>query len=153
QASGGSAANTAIAASYFGANCFFSCRVADDETGQFYVKDIQMAGVDTNMATQRPERVSGTCVVMVTQAAVGSMHTYMWITEDVSVDDLDEAAIKDSDYVYMEGYLVTSATARREAVRLRELARANNTKVSLTFSDPAMAQFLRDRLKEVIGEG
>jgi len=153
QASGGSAANTAIAASYFGANCFFSCRVADDETGQFYVKDIQMAGVDTNMATQRPEGVSGTCVVMVTPDAERTMHTYLGIAEDVSVDDLDEAAIKASDYVYIEGYLVTSATARPAAVRLRELARANNTKVSLTFSDPAMAQFFRDGLKEVIGEG
>lgn len=153
RASGGSGANTAIAASYFGAKCFFSCRVADDETGQFYVSDIQAAGVDTNMAGERPEGVSGTCVVMVSPDAERTMHTYLGIAEDVSVDDLDEAAVKASDYVYIEGYLVTSDTARPAAVRLRELARENNTKVSLTFSDPAMAQFFRDGLKEVIGEG
>ncbi len=153
RASGGSAANTVIAASYFGAKCFFSCRVADDETGAFYVRDIQAAGVNTNMAGQRPEGVSGTCVVMVTPDAERTMYTYLGIAEEVSIEDIDEAAVKASDYVYIEGYLVTSATARPAAKHLAELARANNTKVSLTFSDPAMAEFFRDGLKEVIGPG
>lgn len=154
RASGGSAANSVIAASYFGARCFFSCRVADDETGLFYVNDMQAAGIDTNMiGQQRPEGISGTCVVMVTPDAERTMYTYLGIAEEVSVSDLNEAAIKASDYVYIEGYLVTSDTARAAAKRLRQIARDNGTKVSLTFSDPAMAQFFREGLKDVIGDG
>src|SRR5699024_5062300 len=63
-ASGGSAANTAIAASYFGARTFYSCRVANDATGRFYVQDLQAAGVATNMADNRPDGTSGTWVVI-----------------------------------------------------------------------------------------
>src|SRR5690606_1513845 len=40
RASGGSAANTIIAASYFGCRNFYSCKVADDENGHFYLNDI-----------------------------------------------------------------------------------------------------------------
>ena len=42
RASGGSAANTVIAASYFGANNFYSCKVADDDNGQFYLRICRM---------------------------------------------------------------------------------------------------------------
>lgn len=155
RASGGSAANTAIAASYFGANCYYSCRLADDETGQFYVQDLKAAGVDTNMTTRRPveEGVSGTCVVMVTPDAERTMHTYLGISANVSNDDLDEDAIKRSKYVYIEGYLVTSDNARAAARQLRELGKKHGAKVALTFSDPAMAQFFSDGLSEVIGDG
>src|SRR5262245_13341701 len=40
RASGGSAANSVIAARYFGATAFYSCRVADDEDGRFYLADL-----------------------------------------------------------------------------------------------------------------
>jgi len=46
RASGGSAGNTIIAASYFGAKTFFSGKVAADENGDFYMKDMQDAGVE-----------------------------------------------------------------------------------------------------------
>ena len=39
QASGGSAANTLIAAANFGAQVFYSCKVANDALGQFYHSD------------------------------------------------------------------------------------------------------------------
>ena len=40
RASGGSAANSIIAASYFGAKTFYSCKVANDENGTFYLNDL-----------------------------------------------------------------------------------------------------------------
>ena len=36
RASGGSACNSIIAACYFGAKAFYSCKVANDENGQFF---------------------------------------------------------------------------------------------------------------------
>ena len=55
RACGGSAANTIIGASYFGAKTFYTCNVASDETGDFYVADLKAAGVDTNMDGARDE--------------------------------------------------------------------------------------------------
>ncbi len=43
---GGSACNTIVAASRFGAATFFSGKVADDDEGIFFVKDLNRAGVD-----------------------------------------------------------------------------------------------------------
>ena len=41
RASGGSACNTAVAAQYFGARTYYACRVADDDTGHFFVDDLR----------------------------------------------------------------------------------------------------------------
>ncbi|HBS41627.1 MAG TPA: adenosine kinase, partial [Oceanospirillales bacterium] len=64
RACGGSAANSVIAASYFGANVFYTCNVADDEAGDFYVAHIRAAGVDTNMDGERDFGITGKCLVM-----------------------------------------------------------------------------------------
>ena len=47
-ACGGSAANTVIAVAQFGGQGYFSCSVADDITGQFFVSDLQQTGIHTN---------------------------------------------------------------------------------------------------------
>lgn len=153
QTCGGSAANTTIAARYFGSRCFYSCKVADDDTGALFVRELQAAGVDTNMAGERPAGISGTCLVMVTPDAERTMNTFLGISESVGEADLDLAALRASRYAYIEGYLVTSPSARAASIRLRELARENGTRVALTFSDPSMVRFFRDGLLEMIGDG
>ena len=59
RAGGGSAANTIFAAQYLGAKTFYSCNVANDETGDFYVKDLTAAGIDTNLGNDRAGGVTG----------------------------------------------------------------------------------------------
>ena len=41
KASGGSAANSLIAAAQMGSKCFYSCKVADDDLGHFYMNDLE----------------------------------------------------------------------------------------------------------------
>lgn len=152
KASGGSAANTIIASSYFGANSFYSCKVASDELGDFYVADLLAAGVDSNVDDGRKEGITGKCLVMITPDAERTMNTYLGITETFSVDELHQSAIANSEYLYIEGYLVTSDTGRHAAIEARKIAEKNAVKTALTFSDPAMVQFFKDGLKEMIGE-
>lgn len=152
KASGGSAANTIIANSYFGGKSFYSCKVASDELGDFYVKDLLAAGVDSNVADGRQEGITGKCLVMVTPDAERTMNTFLGITESFSVEELHESALKDSEYLYIEGYLVTSDTGRHAAIESRKIAEQNGVKTALTFSDPAMVQFFKDGLKEMVGE-
>jgi len=152
KASGGSAANTIIANSYFGGQSFYSCKVSNDDLGDFYVKDLMAAGVDSNVGDGRKDGITGKCLVMVTSDAERTMNTYLGITETFSVDELHQSAIVDSEYLYIEGYLVTSNTGRHAAIEARKIAEENNVKTALTFSDPAMVQFFKDGLKEMIGE-
>ncbi len=151
KASGGSAANTIIANSYFGGKSFYSCKVANDELGDFYVKDLLAAGVDSNVGDGRKEGITGKCLVMVTPDAERTMNTYLGITETFSIDEIHESAMLDSEYLYIEGYLVTSETGRHAAIECRKLAEKHGVKTALTFSDPAMVQFFKDGLKEMIG--
>lgn len=151
KASGGSAANTIIATSYFGGKSFYSCKVANDELGDFYVNDLQEAGVDSNVDDGRKDGITGKCLVMITPDAERTMNTYLGITANFSVDELHLSAIKDSEYLYIEGYLVSSDTGRHAAIEARKVAEESGVKTALTFSDPAMVQFFKDGLKEMIG--
>lgn len=153
KASGGSAANTIIAVSHFGGNSYYSCKVANDATGDFYVKDLAAAGVDTNLKADRESGVSGKCIVMVTPDAERTMHSFLGISETVSAKELDEQAIQQSQFVYLEGYLVTSETGRAAAIKARQIAETNNIKTALTFSDPNMVSFFKDGLNEMLGNG
>lgn len=153
KASGGSAANTIIAASYFGCNNVYSCKVANDENGQFYINDLKAAGVDYPSHITPPEGITGKCLVMITPDAERTMNTFLGISETLSSAELDLKAIAHSDYVYIEGYLVTSPSGRAAAIELRKRAEASNTRTAISLSDPAMVQFFRDGLAEMIGEG
>ena len=152
-ASGGSGANTIIAANYFGCDNFYSCKVADDDNGRFYLQDIKDAGVAYPNHLPAAEGITGKCLVMITPDAERSMNTFLGISETVSVNELQRDAIAAAEYVYIEGYLVSSTTGRAAAIELRKLAQANNTRTSLSLSDPAMVQFFRDGLVEMIGDG
>lgn len=153
QTSGGSACNTVVATQLFGGRSYYACKVADDATGDIFVQDLQAAGVDTNMAAGREQGVSGKCLVMITPDAERTMNTYLGISQSVSTAELDEAAIAASKYVYLEGYLVSADNARQAAVELRKTAEKHGVKTALTFSDPAMVQFFRDGLNEMLGDG
>lgn len=151
RASGGSAANSVIAASYFGANSFYSCRFADDDNGQFYRQDMLDAGVSLPEDSGSAPGITGKCLVMITPDAERTMNTYLGISETISTKELHEPAIKASEYIYIEGYLVTSTTGRAAAIELRRLAQQHGVKTSLSLSDPAIAEHFRDGLLEILG--
>lgn len=148
---GGSAANTVIAVAQMGGKCFYSCKVANDSFGDFYALDLTETGVDSNLASKRPEGTTGKCLVLITPDAERSMNTFLGITATFSEEQLVESALKDSQWLYIEGYLVTSPTGQAAAVKARELAETNGVKTALTFSDGAMVKFFGDGLKKMLG--
>jgi len=152
-ACGGSAANTVIGLSYFGGKAFYTCKVADDEHGHFYMDDMHSAGVATNIKGVMEEGVTGKCLVMVSDDAERTMNTYLGASETLSEKDLDLEAIKASEYLYIEGYLVTSDIARVAVKKAYVTALENGVKVALTFSDPAMVKYFKDGMKEMVGDG
>ena len=152
KACGGSAANTIIAVTQFGGKSYYSCKVASDDTGTFFLDDLKKCGVTTNLGDERENGVTGKCLVMVTPDADRTMNTFLGITEEVSPNELDEDAIRNSEYVYLEGYLVTSPTGRAAAIAARKIAEKAGVKTALTFSDPNMVEFFKDGLTEMLGK-
>lgn len=151
---GGSAANTITAVAQLGSKAFYSCKVANDATGEYFLDDLANSGVQTNLTRDAlAAGHTGKCIVLVTPDAERSMNTFLGITREISVAELDESALKDSQYVYIEGYLVPEVNARAAAIKAREVAQAAGVKTSLTLSDANMVKFFKDPLLEIIGEG
>jgi sugar/nucleoside kinase (ribokinase family) len=157
RASGGSGANSIIGASYFGAKTFYSCKVSDDDNGNFYLKDMASAGVVCNRndqphASGANTGVTGKCLVLITPDAERTMLTHLGISATLSENELDLSAAKNSEYIYLEGYLVTSPGAKAAAIKLRQAAEAHQVKTAISLSDPGMVEFFGDGLKEMIGD-
>ena len=152
KAGGGSAANTLFAANYFGSSCFYSCKVADDTSGQFFRDDLTQAGIGSNL-TELEAGTSGKCLVLVTPDAERTMNTFLGISEEVGERELDFTALADSKLLYLEGYLVTSPSGQAAAIAARKYAEENGIKTALTFSDPAMVMHFKDGLGAMLGDG
>ena len=149
---GGSAGNTVVALAQLGGKAFYSCRVADDELGDFYTKDLIANGVATNLThTKPPEGQTGSCMVMVTPDAERSMSTFLGATADI-----DETALHPHDIVkarvyYMEGYLAASPTGLYAAIKGRAIAAQAGVKLATTLSDMSMINFCRPGLDAMVG--
>ncbi|TXH49537.1 MAG: adenosine kinase [Cellvibrionales bacterium] len=151
--SGGSAANSVIAASYFGAKTFYSCKVANDDNGNFYHHDMQVAGVACNGIEPSAAGETGKCLERTTPDRERTMLLHLGISETLCSQTLNAAAIAQTQYAYIEGYLVTSPTGRAAAIQLRETAEQHGVKTALSLSDPGMVEFFGDGLREMIGGG
>ncbi|MEH6591082.1 MAG: adenosine kinase [Halioglobus sp.] len=151
-ASGGSGGNSVIATALFGSPSFMSCKVANDADGDIYLNDLKAAGVDHSMNGSREEGITGKCLVMITPDAERSMNTYLAINDTLSTEQLDAEAIAASEWVYIEGYRVTSDSSLEAAVKTREVAEAAGVKTALSFSDPGMVEFFREGMQQIIGD-
>jgi sugar/nucleoside kinase (ribokinase family) len=149
---GGSAGNTVVALAQFGGKAFYSCRVADDELGDFYTKDLLSHGVATNLThTKAPPGQTGSCMVMVTPDAERSMSTFLGATADIDESALHPQDIVKSQVYYMEGYLAASPTGSAAAVKGRAIAKAAGVKLATTLSDMSMINFCRPGLDAMVG--
>jgi sugar/nucleoside kinase (ribokinase family) len=149
---GGSAGNTVVALNQFGGKSFYSCLVAKDELGKFFLDDIKRNGVDTNLTYENcPEGHSGRCLVMTSPDAHRTMNTFLGVSSFLSPEQLDEQAIKNSSYVYLEGYLVASPKGLEALKAAKKIAEKNKIDVALTFSDPSMVKYFDSQMKEVVG--
>ncbi|WP_258102382.1 adenosine kinase [Marinoscillum pacificum] len=149
---GGSAANTIVAASMLGGKCFYSCKVANDGDGHFFLKELTDIGIDTNLEKKELETgVTGKVLIMVTPDSERTMNTFLGISSEFGVKELDKEAISNSKYLFIEGYLVASESGRHAMKEAKKYAEENNIKVSLTFSDPSMVKYFRDEMEDVVG--
>ena len=149
---GGSVCNSVVAASSLGAKTFFSGKVADDSDGALYIKDLKDAGVAFHAAGQE-SGITGKCLVMVTDDAERTMNTFLGASEALSWREIDQASLLDSEWFYVEGYLVTGEVRTAATKAAVELAKANGIKIAVSLSDPFVVAEFGDAMRDVIGSG
>ena len=161
RSSGGSAANSLIAIAHLGGKTHFSCRVADDDLGHFYLQDLTTAGVahavtpkQVNPVMQQAEQQqTGRCLVFVTPDADRTMNTYLGISSQLATADIATSALAAARYLYLEGYLVSEADSLAAMQAAIRMAKENNTKIALTLSDPNIVKFFHAQIMALVEQG
>lgn len=152
KACGGSVANTMFTLQQMGAETYYSCKIGDDEAGDFFYQNLLSQGIHTNLHDNNRGGITGKCIVLVTPDADRTMNTYLGATANFSKDQLSEVALESAEYLYIEGYLVASPTGREAAIIARKMANERNIKTAISLSDPNMVTYFRDGLLEIIGD-
>lgn len=150
KACGGSAANTLFTLQQMGAKTFYSCKIGADEAGDFFYHNLISHGIHTNANEVEREGVTGKCIVLVTPDADRTMNTFLGATAKFSKAQLSEKALKNAEYLYIEGYLVATSLGCEAAMMARELAQKHNIKIALTLSDPNMVTYFKDGLCSIM---
>ena len=150
RACGGSGTNSIVAASLFGSKCFMSCIVSDDENGKFFLRDLSVNGVGHASKLIDSDLPSGQCLVMISDDAERTMCTNLGVNSEFSPNDVDERIIKNSEYLFLEGYLVASPKGYDSFKKAIELACKHGTKVALSLSDAFIVNTFEKELKELI---
>ena len=96
---------------------------------------------------------TGRCVVLVTPDSDPTLCTFLGISGELSARELVEDALRDSDYFYTEGYLVTSDNARCASIEAKRIAEVAGVKTAISLSDPNMVKFFKPGLLDMIGSG
>ena len=135
ESSGGSAANTCAVAAGLGAKVAFLGKVADDLLGRVFRHDITQAGVHYPTAPLRGGAPTARCLIVVTPDAQRTMNTYLGACVGFAPPDLDEDVIRDSNILYLEGYLYDPPQAQAAFLRAAAVAHEAGRTVALSLSD------------------
>lgn len=137
EASGGSAANTVAGVASLGGRAAYIGKVADDELGAAFTRDIRAIGVHFETPPLQDGPATARCLINVTPDATRSMSTFLGAAAMVTEADVDASAeaLRASKIVFMEGYLFDREDAKRAYVAAAEMAAAANRRTALTLSD------------------
>ena len=148
--SGGSAANTIVGVSSFGARAAFIGKVRADDPGHAFSHDIRAMGVHFPTAPAKEGPSTARCLVLVTPDGERTMNTYLGACQNLTPDDVDEALVQASAITYLEGYLWDPPAAKQAFLKAAAVAHAAGRRVALTLSDSFCVDRYRDEFLDLI---
>ena len=148
---GGSVANSLYALAQFGENVTFSGRISKDNIGATFEESLKFVGMQSAIK-QVDKGITGECIVLITPDHERTMYTYLGVSSDLSIEDVSKEAIINSEYLLIEGYLVTSDETNNVAKYCLDIANENNIKKIITLSDPNVVSFFKDNMMELINK-
>ena len=133
--SGGSAGNTVAGIASLGGTPAYMGKVKNDALGHTYHQDMKTQGVHFATSPATSGTPTGQCIILVTPDAQRSMNTYLGAAVEFTPNDIDADVIRNSQVIYLEGYLFDQPEAKKAFRHAASIARDAGRKVSLTLSD------------------
>ena len=103
--SGGSVANSIVGLSQLGNDVGFIGKINADELGQKYEEGLIKEKVKYFYKKKKEVLPTGTCLILITSDAERTMVTFLGVAGKISEKDINENAIKESEMIFLEGYL------------------------------------------------
>jgi len=103
--SGGSVANSIVGLSQLGNDVGFIGKINADDLGQKYEEGLIDEKVKYFYKKKKEISPTGTCLILITPDAERTMITFLGIAGKINEKDIDEKAVKESEMIFLEGYL------------------------------------------------
>jgi len=89
-------------------------------------------------------------IILITPDAQRTMCTYLGASIEFEPKDIDFSVLKESKYLYLEGYLWDSELAKNAFLKAAQIAHQSNTKIILSLSDSFCVDRHRESFLELI---
>ena len=129
--SGGSVANSIVGLSQLGNNVGFLGKINDDHLGQKYEEGLKKENVQYIYNKKKEPIPTGSCLILITPDSERTMCTYLGVSGKISDNDVNENDIKNSDLIFLEGYLWDEGDPKKAF----DKAIANAKKTAMSLSD------------------
>jgi sugar/nucleoside kinase (ribokinase family) len=103
--SGGSVANSIVGLSQLENKVGFIGKINADELGQKYEDGLIKEKVQYLYKKKIETSPTGTCLVLITPDAERTMLVFLGVAGKINEKDIDERAVKESEMIFLEGYL------------------------------------------------
>ena len=137
---GGSVANSIVGLSQLGNPVSFIGKVNNDELGNKYEKSLTNEKVKYCYQKKGEAIPTGTCLILITPDSERTMCTFLGIAGKINDKDIDENAAKNSELIFLEGYLWDEGEPKKAFNKAINIS----NKVSMSLSD----QFCVERHKK-----
>ena len=129
--SGGSVANSIVGLAQLGNDVGFIGKICDDDLGKEYEKGLKQENVNYFYSKKKEELPTGTCLILITPDSERTMVTFLGTAGKIGEKDINVNAIKESNILFLEGYLWDEGEPRKAF----DKAINNANKVAMSLSD------------------
>jgi sugar/nucleoside kinase (ribokinase family) len=150
ETSGGSAANTCAVAAALGARVAYVGKVADDQLGQVFRRDINAIGVHFPTAPLAGGAPTARCLILVTPDGQRTMNTFLGACVTLDASDVHAPLVAAAKITYLEGYLFDPPAAQSAFYKAAEAAHAAGRQVALSLSDAFCVNRHRDAFRKLV---
>ena len=128
---GGSVANTVVGLATLNNRVGFIGKINDDDLGQKYEESLKIEKVKYCYNKKKETLSTGTCLILITPDSERTMCTFLGTAGKISEKDIKEEDIKQSELIFLEGYLWDKGEPQKAFEKALSLSR----KSSMTLSD------------------
>ena len=137
---GGSVANSIVGLAQLKNDVSFIGKINDDKFGLDYEKSLISENVKYFYNKKKESMPTGTCLILITPDSERTMCTFLGISGKINPNDLNDSQIKNSEIIFLEGYLWDEGGPKDAFNKAFALAK----KTAMTLSD----KFCVDRHKK-----